>query len=460
MPAEGCTSELEQVRQRALACERERDDALRQKAAAEEEVKEARRRILLLEREVKTLREQDQLLNTPFFMLAGAHGGGMASSSGARGAVARQGGGVAPLDECWSPPAPPPPPPPGFPATPTFVLSDLSPSAAAAYVAEDARGLLGSSPAAKAPRLADGASTPPPPPPPPPPEPTAQRREQSQQQTSLWLPSPVQQKPLRRFPNVRPIRRFSAPDERPWPLEVSRPIAQATAGADNDEDDGVCSVCGNGECADDDAILICDGCDMMAHQSCYAIPNVPEGSWYCPRCEDLRARGMLGQAPAVDTHLCALCPCYGGALWSISGKMPAGVQPIRWAHAACAIWTPEVKVTFVDPENEGDNPGVHVNVSKISPARVNLGCRECKQKGGGVVQCMAKSCMAAYHVTCARHGGCITDYAENVKGEVQAVIFCPKHSAPELSDWRASALRGGSTTLPAPTRTSPGKAPA
>lgn len=43
--------------------------------------------------------------------------------------------------------------------------------------------------------------------------------------------------------------------------------------------DPVCSVCFDGECYDMNEIVMCDKCNMAAHQSCYDIKSIPSGSW-------------------------------------------------------------------------------------------------------------------------------------------------------------------------------------
>lgn len=46
----------------------------------------------------------------------------------------------------------------------------------------------------------------------------------------------------------------------------------------------VCLVCGSG--ADEDRLLLCDGCDDSYHTFCLIPPllDVPKGDWRCPKC--------------------------------------------------------------------------------------------------------------------------------------------------------------------------------
>jgi NuA3 HAT complex component NTO1 len=42
-------------------------------------------------------------------------------------------------------------------------------------------------------------------------------------------------------------------------------------------------VCDAGDSLDDDAIVLCDGCDVAVHQTCYGITRLPKGHWFCAR---------------------------------------------------------------------------------------------------------------------------------------------------------------------------------
>ena len=46
----------------------------------------------------------------------------------------------------------------------------------------------------------------------------------------------------------------------------------------------VCLVCGSG--ADEDRLLLCDGCDDSYHTFCLipSLQDVPKGDWRCPKC--------------------------------------------------------------------------------------------------------------------------------------------------------------------------------
>ena len=66
--------------------------------------------------------------------------------------------------------------------------------------------------------------------------------------------------------------------------------ATAAAAAANENEKqmvGGCCVCADDMGYGDNLLVYCDGedCEVAVHQGCYGISNVPEGNWYCRRCE-------------------------------------------------------------------------------------------------------------------------------------------------------------------------------
>ena len=59
----------------------------------------------------------------------------------------------------------------------------------------------------------------------------------------------------------------------------------------SDDDEGLkqmvggCCVCADHTGYANNLLVYCDGCDVAVHQGCYGIINVPEGDWFCRRCE-------------------------------------------------------------------------------------------------------------------------------------------------------------------------------
>lgn len=63
----------------------------------------------------------------------------------------------------------------------------------------------------------------------------------------------------------------------------------------------LCEVCGSGE--DEANMLLCDSCPEGYHIYCLTpqLPAIPEGDWYCHKCEALGARTLvLEEADAID----------------------------------------------------------------------------------------------------------------------------------------------------------------
>ena len=70
--------------------------------------------------------------------------------------------------------------------------------------------------------------------------------------------------------------------------------------------DRICQICFGAESAAGNAIIICDGCEVSVHQFCYAVGELPGGTWLCKACE-------LGLARPI----CYLCgnDSYGNETW-------------------------------------------------------------------------------------------------------------------------------------------------
>jgi NuA3 HAT complex component NTO1 len=52
----------------------------------------------------------------------------------------------------------------------------------------------------------------------------------------------------------------------------------------NDVGDPKCDVCLGPGFEDDEAIILCDGCNVAVHQTCYGLDlekGIPKGDWYC-----------------------------------------------------------------------------------------------------------------------------------------------------------------------------------
>lgn len=100
----------------------------------------------------------------------------------------------------------------------------------------------------------------------------------------------------------------------------------------------------------------------------------------------------------------------------------------KWVHVSCALWIPEVSIG--NPEKMEPI----TNVSQIPSNRWSLICCLCKEKTGACIQCSAKNCRSAFHVTCCQHAGLEMTTTLTDDEEVKFKAFCPKHSGLDGSD--------------------------
>eukprot|EP00466_Bigelowiella_natans_P007716 jgi/Bigna1/71332/fgenesh1_pg.15_\ len=159
-----------------------------------------------------------------------------------------------------------------------------------------------------------------------------------------------------------------------------------------------CDVCGRPDPEADNCLVICSGCDVAVHQTCYGIAFIPDGDWYCHRCAE-------GYDP--KTTKCKLCGHVGGAMLPI-GKLGEGEGQMdrkkrtTWAHALCGLWMPDVEVKRSSPDYTGH---LYMNISKVDPDRYRLlKCSVCYEynKLGACIQCSGGRCRRSIHPYCAR----------------------------------------------------------
>ncbi|XP_029316067.1 protein Jade-1 isoform X2 [Cottoperca gobio] len=177
------------------------------------------------------------------------------------------------------------------------------------------------------------------------------------------------------------------------------------------DEDVVCDVCQSPDGEDNNEMVFCDKCNICVHQACYGIQKVPKGSWLCRIC----ALGILPK--------CQLCPKKGGA-------MKPTRSGTKWVHVSCALWIPEVSIG--NPEKMEPI----TNVSHIPSNRWALICCLCKEKSGACIQCSAKNCRTAFHVTCGLHASLEMNTILTEDDEVKFKSYCPKHSGLEGDESR------------------------
>ncbi|KAG0089749.1 Zinc finger protein zfp-1 [Podila epicladia] len=156
-----------------------------------------------------------------------------------------------------------------------------------------------------------------------------------------------------------------------------------------------CLVCGSGKSYSKNKILFCDGpgCDIPVHQNCYGVAVVPEGDWYCERCED--------KVSIEDTPSCC-CPQRTGAFKRTN-------IPNQYIHVACARLHPSL-------DDEQDPIVFDTSLTKR-----NICCL-CNSDFGVCSKCNYDDCERMMHVTCAQAEALVTKgkdmYCEDHRDQV------------------------------------------
>ncbi|KAF9377907.1 Zinc finger protein zfp-1, partial [Podila verticillata] len=144
-----------------------------------------------------------------------------------------------------------------------------------------------------------------------------------------------------------------------------------------------CLVCGSGKSYTKNKILFCDGpgCDIPVHQNCYGVAVVPDGDWYCQRCED--------KIPVDNT----------------AGAFKRTNIPNQYIHVACARLHPSL--------DDAQNPIVF----DTSLTKRNICCL-CNSDFGICSKCDYDDCERMMHVTCAQAEALVTKGKE---------MYCEDH---------------------------------
>ena len=150
---------------------------------------------------------------------------------------------------------------------------------------------------------------------------------------------------------------------------------------EEEENDAICEVCGDGDSNFGNVIIFCDGCDAAVHQCCYDLATLPKGDWFCNVCEDILVKKLgvrdvmhvtpkenaedsdvvsgltsgveIESEPSVGNVLdrlheirekvfCCICGYSKGAMMRTN-------EEGKYAHVACALWHPCCSVTNALP---------------------------------------------------------------------------------------------------------------
>jgi hypothetical protein len=203
--------------------------------------------------------------------------------------------------------------------------------------------------------------------------------------------------------------------------DESQPSAQAAVKQEaNTENDGLTDACC--VCQDTDGstqakglIVFCDGCDQGFHEECYGIRGkIPDGGWLCEGCEE---RAITpGMVPR-----CVACP-------NLQGGLKRTADGTGFAHCICVVHIPEL---FYSENSETGAPSVFGAVAgydRVDEARRKYRCVLCedpvKADQGIKVICGHRSCMNAFHPTCALNAGLDEHEKADRNGRVQQYFHC------------------------------------
>ncbi|XP_043699247.1 protein Jade-1 [Telopea speciosissima] len=186
---------------------------------------------------------------------------------------------------------------------------------------------------------------------------------------------------------------------------------------EEEEEDGiVCDICLSTDGDPSDPIVLCDGCDLMVHATCYGKPliqGIPEGEWFCAKCEISSPSQKLVADEKNADYCCCLCPIKRGAMKPTTDG--------RWAHIICALLVPEV--FFKDPEGRDG-----IDCSRVPRRRWKGICYLCHSASGCVIECSEPKCPLAFHVSCGLKEDLCIEYREGKSASAIVAGFCKNHT--------------------------------
>lgn len=173
---------------------------------------------------------------------------------------------------------------------------------------------------------------------------------------------------------------------------------------------GRCCICNDEHSWPNNLLVYCDGgpgCKVAVHQGCYGIVKVPEGPWFCRKCES--------QERAAKVK-CELCPERFGAF----KRTDTG----GWAHVVCALYIPEVNfacTTTMEP----------ILLKNVPRDRFTKVCSICHKEGreskGACMTCNAPRCAKVFHATCAQSAGLLCAERGAESETLKYCGYCKEH---------------------------------
>ncbi|KAI8384324.1 uncharacterized protein BYT42DRAFT_632522 [Radiomyces spectabilis] len=159
------------------------------------------------------------------------------------------------------------------------------------------------------------------------------------------------------------------------------------SGSSSKSDTEACAICDGDRSTKRNPIIYCDGegCNLPVHKLCYNVDEIPEGDWFCQRCEALRmGKDVKNGSPMYlikKPQKVACCPVQVGALRHT-------VKSGYFMHVECAMWNKDIKEDL-EPYDIRKRP---LDVDKQ----------------GLCIRCEKPNCTKRFHVTCAINYGLIT----------------------------------------------------
>lgn len=158
------------------------------------------------------------------------------------------------------------------------------------------------------------------------------------------------------------------------------------------DDDSHCSVCHHAAPEGTPPLVLCDGgCGTEVHAACYGMSEVPDGDWYCDRCDKHVAHGKRLR--------CALCRRRDDSY----GMMYVGK---KWQHVVCRRYVLGDRYT-----TEGT-------------------CCFCDLGEGRKLRCNVSTCGKYAHASCAqaKKGYLDSEPLRHDPGTVVGYLYCDVHA--------------------------------
>ncbi|RYE98465.1 MAG: hypothetical protein EOO41_02340, partial [Methanobacteriota archaeon] len=122
------------------------------------------------------------------------------------------------------------------------------------------------------------------------------------------------------------------------PVRPASPTASVSSATTTGEElDVVCGACFSGISSDHDPIVLCDGCGVAVHASCYGVPLAAilhDERFYCDVCAAVRSAWVARRKPRPQSDFqCRLCTVPSGARKRAVFRLPTDSSPSQGSAA-------------------------------------------------------------------------------------------------------------------------------